>query len=253
MLNLSAAASAAASATAVSGNGGVAALSAHVLAPCQHDGRCPMDGADSWCHFVQRVERPGVTRTVKGGNPARTYQDEKFSYVVLRRGTREGLRAILRAEDEAGVEAGHERDEQRMQIAGAVGVAREHREAEEEEVGVGVEGRRGSGDAAGPGDAVQPRHRGAGAADSAAEGGTIDSDGYEEDSEGDSDGDEEEGEEGEDGVTESILPSAAALLAARGAVAGGGWGRVVRPPKKRSQHVTLQVCTAAGASLRPSA
>jgi hypothetical protein len=32
---------------------------AHVLAPCAHDGVCPMDtpGMNSWCHFSQRVER----------------------------------------------------------------------------------------------------------------------------------------------------------------------------------------------------
>lgn len=33
--------------------------SAHVVAPCAHDGVCPMDtpGQTAWCHFSQRVER----------------------------------------------------------------------------------------------------------------------------------------------------------------------------------------------------
>ena len=32
---------------------------AHVVAPCAHDGVCPMDtpGQTAWCHFSQRVER----------------------------------------------------------------------------------------------------------------------------------------------------------------------------------------------------
>ena len=29
---------------------------AHVVAPCPHDGACPMAGRPSWCHFVQRFQ-----------------------------------------------------------------------------------------------------------------------------------------------------------------------------------------------------
>lgn len=29
---------------------------AHVVAPCPHDGACPMEGRPSWCHFVQRFQ-----------------------------------------------------------------------------------------------------------------------------------------------------------------------------------------------------
>lgn len=29
---------------------------AHVVAPCPHDGTCPMEGRPSWCHFVQRFQ-----------------------------------------------------------------------------------------------------------------------------------------------------------------------------------------------------
>lgn len=64
---------------------------AHVVAPCPHDGKCPMEGTKSWCHFAQRFQRSDLQRRHKvlpGGHGARTYQDERFSYVVLRRGAR---------------------------------------------------------------------------------------------------------------------------------------------------------------------
>ena len=63
-------------------------VGAHVVAPCPHDGACPMDGTRSWCHFPQRFTRTRVQRSSKvlpGGHPARPYQDERFSYIVLRR------------------------------------------------------------------------------------------------------------------------------------------------------------------------
>lgn len=64
---------------------------AHVVMPCPHDGKCPLDGTKDWCHFVQRHERPRMQQQAKG-TPTRKrprgYQDEKFSYVVLRRGAR---------------------------------------------------------------------------------------------------------------------------------------------------------------------
>ena len=31
-------------------------IRAHVVAPCPHDGACPMEGRPSWCHFVQRFQ-----------------------------------------------------------------------------------------------------------------------------------------------------------------------------------------------------
>lgn len=48
-----------------------------VVAPCPHDGACPMQGTPSWCHFVQRFERSSLQRITKvrqDGGLARTYQ-----------------------------------------------------------------------------------------------------------------------------------------------------------------------------------
>lgn len=64
---------------------------AFVVAPCPHDGQCPMDKTSNWCHFIQRLERTTSQRVTKRHSkptPLRAYEDEKFSFVVLRRGAR---------------------------------------------------------------------------------------------------------------------------------------------------------------------
>ncbi|WP_079139033.1 small ribosomal subunit Rsm22 family protein [Actinacidiphila rubida] len=53
-----------------------------VLAPCPHDGTCPITGTD-WCHFAARVPRTSLHRQVKGGTLP--YEDEKFGYVAAAR------------------------------------------------------------------------------------------------------------------------------------------------------------------------
>ncbi|GFP89323.1 methyltransferase-like protein 17 mitochondrial [Phtheirospermum japonicum] len=60
-----------------------------VVAPCPHDGPCPLQKTDKYCHFVQRLERTTSQRSYKRSKgPLRGFEDEKFSYVALRRGTR---------------------------------------------------------------------------------------------------------------------------------------------------------------------
>lgn len=64
---------------------------AHTVAPCPHDGQCPMAGTAMWCHFGQRVRRSGIHRQAKraaGGPALRPEEAEKFAFVVLRRGPR---------------------------------------------------------------------------------------------------------------------------------------------------------------------
>ena len=83
-------------------------VDAYVVAPCQHDGACPIkeehreDGFATWCHFPQRALRSKYAREMN--QSARPYQDEKFSYVVLRKqpraeARRRAARAARRARD----------------------------------------------------------------------------------------------------------------------------------------------------------
>lgn len=58
----------------------------HVVAPCSHEKKCPMVG--SWCHFAQRVQ---LTNFQMETHPiTKGFEDQKFSYLVLRRGERPG-------------------------------------------------------------------------------------------------------------------------------------------------------------------
>ncbi|KAL8238878.1 hypothetical protein R6Q59_015445 [Mikania micrantha] len=63
---------------------------AHIVAPCPHDGACPLDNSGKYCHFVQRLQRTTSQLAYKQSNgiPLRGFEDEKFSYVVFKRGPR---------------------------------------------------------------------------------------------------------------------------------------------------------------------
>jgi ribosomal protein RSM22 (predicted rRNA methylase) len=58
------------------------AARAHVVAPCPHEGRCPLTSPD-WCHFTQRLPRSRAHKEIKGVDLP--FEDEKFAYVVLMR------------------------------------------------------------------------------------------------------------------------------------------------------------------------
>ncbi|KAH7922862.1 Rsm22-domain-containing protein [Leucogyrophana mollusca] len=62
---------------------------AHVVAPCPHDGACPLyHGAPSRlvCGFSQRLQRPSFVRKTKHSGEG--HEDIGYSYVVIRRGSR---------------------------------------------------------------------------------------------------------------------------------------------------------------------
>eukprot|EP00892_Ulva_mutabilis_P012010 jgi/Ulvmu1/9181/UM005_0281.1 len=67
---------------------------AHVVAPCAHDGVCPMDrpGAAGWCHFSQRVERRHLHRQCRArkgiSNGPKNWEYERFSFVAIRKAPR---------------------------------------------------------------------------------------------------------------------------------------------------------------------
>jgi len=56
------------------------AQGAHVIAPCPHDGACPLIAPD-WCHFTQRLARSRAHKHLKGAELP--FEDEKFIYVAL--------------------------------------------------------------------------------------------------------------------------------------------------------------------------
>jgi ribosomal protein RSM22 (predicted rRNA methylase) len=68
------------------------AIDAHVVAPCQHDRKCPMDGLDTWCHFSVRVKRTEMHRQMMKRGRGPELQNERFSYVIIRRISRENAR-----------------------------------------------------------------------------------------------------------------------------------------------------------------
>ncbi|RWR89383.1 methyltransferase-like protein 17, mitochondrial isoform X1 [Cinnamomum micranthum f. kanehirae] len=75
----------------ISGDNAEASKSgAFVVAPCPHDGTCPLENSGKYCHFVQRLERTSSQRAYKRskGEPLRGFEDEKFCFVALRRGER---------------------------------------------------------------------------------------------------------------------------------------------------------------------
>jgi ribosomal protein RSM22 (predicted rRNA methylase) len=55
-------------------------LGAHLVAPCPHEGVCPLTGQD-WCHFFARVERSALHRKIK--NASMNFEDEKYSYLIF--------------------------------------------------------------------------------------------------------------------------------------------------------------------------
>lgn len=66
--------------------GGASETSSHVLAPCPHDGNCPLLNTKDFCHFSQRLQRPAYQRYIKKAKLGT--EDQKYSYVVVRRGQR---------------------------------------------------------------------------------------------------------------------------------------------------------------------
>ena len=57
------------------------AQNANIVAPCTHNGTCPINVEEDWCSFYVRVARSGIHRQAKKGELG--YEDEKFSYIAF--------------------------------------------------------------------------------------------------------------------------------------------------------------------------
>ncbi|KAJ1970106.1 37S ribosomal protein S22 [Dispira parvispora] len=58
----------------------------HIVAPCAHEGACPLKDAQAWCHFSQQVQRPAFMMQAKRCKS--NQEDVKYTYLVVRRGPR---------------------------------------------------------------------------------------------------------------------------------------------------------------------
>lgn len=54
----------------------------HIVAPCKGNYICPLIGQD-WCHFSVRLERSPLQKKIK--DATLPYEDEKFSYLIVRK------------------------------------------------------------------------------------------------------------------------------------------------------------------------
>jgi len=75
------------------------AAGAHVVAPCPHDGPCPLVAPDG-CHFSQRLQRSRAHKQVKGAELP--FEDERFAYVALSRAPAATRRARVLAQPDLG-------------------------------------------------------------------------------------------------------------------------------------------------------
>jgi len=53
----------------------------HIVAPCVHNEKCPINQNEDWCSFYVRVARSGIHKQAKKGELG--YEDEKFSYIAF--------------------------------------------------------------------------------------------------------------------------------------------------------------------------
>jgi ribosomal protein RSM22 (predicted rRNA methylase) len=64
--------------------GTLLAAGARIVAPCSHDGVCPLSTGERWCHFSTRLPRSRDHLVTKGVSVP--YEDEKFAYLIAGKG-----------------------------------------------------------------------------------------------------------------------------------------------------------------------
>jgi ribosomal protein RSM22 (predicted rRNA methylase) len=60
------------------------ANSAQIIAPCSHEGLCPLAESARWCHFSERLPRSRDHQITKSASVP--YEDEKFAYLIAGKG-----------------------------------------------------------------------------------------------------------------------------------------------------------------------
>eukprot|EP00850_Spirogloea_muscicola_P003336 SM000013S26505 [mRNA] locus=s13:770355:775052:- [translate_table: standard] len=199
---------------------------AHIVAPCAHDGSCPMDRMASWCYFRQRLLRTPAQKMAKRGleSSPQAHEDENFSFVVIRRG--------VRPQSSGPYEVNPEDEPAISSLAGVPSPRGQSLPVPEVEMPL-EEPKSESGEA----------HEHAAVVDAA----STDTSGQVTvtSSEQVEDEDEEDGGGEEEGGGHGARDSQAAVST--------GWARVVRPPLRRGGHVILDVCAAADAGGRSGA
>jgi ribosomal protein RSM22 (predicted rRNA methylase) len=60
------------------------ARGAQIVAPCSHEGRCPLAASERWCHFNVRLPRSRDHLAAK--DVSVPFEDEKFAYLVAGKG-----------------------------------------------------------------------------------------------------------------------------------------------------------------------
>lgn len=53
----------------------------HIIAPCPHNKKCPLEETSNWCHFSIRINRTKSHKYTK--QAYLSYEDEKFSYLIV--------------------------------------------------------------------------------------------------------------------------------------------------------------------------
>ncbi|XP_065858519.1 rsm22-cox11 tandem protein 2, mitochondrial [Euphorbia lathyris] len=175
---------------------------AFIVAPCAHDGQCPLEKSGKYCHFSQRLQRTTSQRAYKRskGEPLRGFEDEKFSFVVFRRGQRprvswplDGMKFDTLNEQRM------KRNPEELEIDYDDQIAQAEAEVEAGAV---------------PRKEVN-RHY-------------YESDAIETDNDGENDEEEDDNDDVEDETVEADL--------------GSGWGRIIFSPIRRGKLVSMDVC-----------
>ncbi|CAN1177992.1 Methyltransferase-like protein 17, mitochondrial [Linum perenne] len=182
-----------------------------IVAPCSHDGQCPLEKSGKYCHFVQRLQRTTSQRaykSTKGGGPLRGFEDEKFSFVAFRRGQRprkawplSGVKLETLKEQRAN------RNPEELEIDYDEYVKQYENEDDDDE---------------------DDKHEEADRIN-------YDSDFIETDSIEDDETEEDEEEQGEEKRIKGEEETSKADV-------GGGWGRIIFSPLRRGKLVTMDVC-----------